>query len=94
MSQLGLEFICEQLRRAQPTQEGIRALVHMYDEKVKEYELQILGSGVPLLQIGAKEFYEQKHRYAREALRPEIALIQERVHSADSLANARRLGVL
>lgn len=94
MSQQGIDFVCEQLRRAQPTQDGIRVLVQMYDAKVREYEMQVLNSGVPLVQVGAKEFYEQKHRYARDALRPEIALIQERVHSADSLANARRLGVL
>jgi hypothetical protein len=94
MSQLGIEFVCEQLRRVQPTQDGIRALVHFYDEKVREYELQITNSGVPLLQIGAKEFHEQKHRYAREALRPEIARIQERINTGDPHYNAKRLGVL
>jgi hypothetical protein len=92
MSQLGLDFICDQLRRVSLTQEGIRALVQFYDDKVREYEIKLGDSGSSI-QIGAKEFYEQKHRYARDALRPELACIQERVH-ADPLYNARRLGVL
>ena len=101
MSQRGLEFICDQLRRVTVDQNKLRELIQLYDAKVREYELRHLEFAAD---IGVRGFAEQKNKYARDALRPVISVIQQQyvadrvaehlAQKQDSLANAKRLGLI